>query len=98
VDRSWNELEKSGKLENGTRRKIERGSGNTELGDHALKSKSHCKMTDYKYENYRTQFLTKENKLIMPVQVREEWIKDSDPKESLIHDRLKALLRNLRNY
>jgi len=34
----------------------------------------------------------------MPVQVPEEWIKGSNPKENLIHDRLKALLENLRNY
>ncbi len=57
-----------------------------------------CKVQDFKYENYRTQFLTKENKLIMPVQIPEEWIKGSNPKENLIHDRLKALLENLRNY
>jgi len=57
-----------------------------------------CKVMDYKYENYKTQFLTKENKPIMPVQVPEEWIKGSNPKENLIHERLKALLENLRNY
>ena len=57
-----------------------------------------CKVMDYKYENYKTQFLTKENKLIMPVQVPEEWIQGSHPKENLIHDRLNALLENLRNY
>jgi len=27
-----------------------------------------CKVMDYKYENYKTQFFTKENKLIIPVQ------------------------------
>ena len=58
----------------------------------------HCKVMDYKYENYKTQFLTKENKPIMPVQIPEEWIKGSNPKENLIHERLKALLENLRNY
>ncbi len=57
-----------------------------------------CKVMDYKYENYKTQFLTEENKLIMPVQVPEEWIKGCHPKENLIHERLKALLENLRNY
>ena len=57
-----------------------------------------CKVMDYKYENYKTQFLTKENKPIMPVQIPEEWIKGSHPKENLIHERLKALLENLRNY
>ena len=28
-----------------------------------------CKVIEYKYENYRVQFFTKENKLIMPVQI-----------------------------
>jgi hypothetical protein len=57
-----------------------------------------CKVIDYKHENYKVQFLTKENKLIMPVQVPEEWIKGSSPKENLIHDRLEVLLGNLRAY
>jgi len=57
-----------------------------------------CKVIDYKHENYKVQFLTKENKLIMPVQVSEEWIKGSSPGENLIHDRLKLLLENLKNY
>lgn len=58
----------------------------------------HCKVIDYKYENYRVQFFTKENKLIMPVQIPEEWIKGSHPSENDIDDRLKALLANLANY
>ena len=58
----------------------------------------HCKVMDYKYENYRVQFFTKENKLIMPVQIPGEWIKDSHPSENRIDDRLKALLANLANY
>jgi len=58
----------------------------------------HCKVFDYKYENYRVQFFTKENRLIMPVQIPEEWIEGSNPKENSIHDRLKTLLENLRNY
>jgi hypothetical protein len=57
-----------------------------------------CKVLDYKYENYRVQFFTKENKLIMPVQVPEEWIKGSNVKENMIPNRLKALLENLKNY
>ena len=57
-----------------------------------------CKVIDYKHENYRVQFFTKENKLIMPVQIPEEWIEDSNPKENFIHDKLKTLLRNLGNY
>ncbi len=57
-----------------------------------------CKAIDYKHENFKVHFLTKENKLIMPVGVPEEWIQGSDPKENLIHERLKLLLENLRNY
>jgi hypothetical protein len=57
-----------------------------------------CKVIDYKHENYKVQFFTKENKLIMPVQVSEEWIKGSSSKENLIHDRLEVLLGNLRAY
>jgi len=57
-----------------------------------------CKVSDYKYENYKVQFFTKENKLIMPVQVSEEWIQGSNPGQNLIHDRLKILLENLKNY
>jgi hypothetical protein len=57
-----------------------------------------CKVIDYKHENYKVQFFTKENKLIMPVQISEEWIKGSSSKENLIHDRLEVLLGNLRAY
>jgi hypothetical protein len=57
-----------------------------------------CKVTDYKYKNYRVQFFTKDNKLIMPVQITEEEIKESNPKENFIPDKLKTLLRNLENY
>jgi len=57
-----------------------------------------CKVIDYKHENYKVQFLTKENKLIMPVQIPEEWIKGSHPKENVIHERLELLISNLRNY
>jgi hypothetical protein len=58
----------------------------------------HSKVMDYKYENYRVQFLTKENKLMMPVQIPEAWIKGTHPSENDIDDRLKALLANLANY
>jgi len=57
-----------------------------------------CKVIDHKYEYYRVQFFTKDNKLIMPVQITEEEIKESNPKENFIPDKLKTLLRNLENY
>ena len=57
-----------------------------------------CKVIDYKHENYRVQVFTKENKLIMPIQIPEEWAKESNPKENFIHDGLKTLLKNLENY
>ena len=56
------------------------------------------KVTDYKHENYRVQVFTKENKLIMPVQILEEWIEGTNPGENLIHDNLNTLLKNLENY
>jgi hypothetical protein len=57
-----------------------------------------CKVIDHKYKNYRVQFFTKENKLIMPIQISEDWVKESNPKENFIHDKLKTLLKNLENY
>ena len=57
-----------------------------------------CKVIDHKHENYRVQFFTKDNKLIMPVQITEEGIKESNPKENFIPDKLKTLLKNLENY
>jgi hypothetical protein len=56
-----------------------------------------CKVVDYKYKNYRVQFFAKDSKLIMPVQISEDEIKESSPKENLIPDKLKTLLRNLEN-
>jgi len=58
----------------------------------------HCKVMGYKYENYKVQFLTKENKLMMPVEIPEEWIQGCRPKENVIHERLELLISNLRNY
>ncbi|MFB3885069.1 MAG: hypothetical protein ACE144_07555 [Thermodesulfobacteriota bacterium] len=57
-----------------------------------------CKVIDCKHKSYRVQFFTKENKLIMPVQILEEWIKGTNPRENLIHDNLNTLLRNLENH
>ncbi len=57
-----------------------------------------CNIIDYKHNNYRVQVFTKENKLIMPIQIPEEWVKESNPKENFIHDNLKTLLKNLENY
>ena len=57
-----------------------------------------CKVMDYKHENFRVQVFTKENKLIMPVQIPEEWIKGTNPRENLIHDKIEILFKNLENY
>ena len=57
-----------------------------------------CKVIDYKYNSYRVQFFTKDHKLIMPVQIAEEEVKESKPKENVIPDKLKALLKNLEAY
>ena len=56
------------------------------------------KITAYKHNNYRVQLFTMENKLIMPIQIPEEWAKESNPKENFVHDKLKTLLKNLDNY
>ena len=57
-----------------------------------------CKVIDYKHNSYRVQFFTKGNKLIMPVQIAEEEIEESKPKENVIPDKLKTLLKNLESY
>jgi hypothetical protein len=57
-----------------------------------------CKVIDYKYKNYRVQFFTKDNKLIMPVQISEEEIEGTKPDENSTPDKLKLLIRNLENY
>ena len=57
-----------------------------------------CKVTDYKHGNYRVQFLKKDDKPIMPTQISEEWIKGTNLRENVIHDKLEMLLRNLENY
>ena len=57
-----------------------------------------CKVIDYKYNSYRVQIFTKDHKLIMPVQIAEEEVKESKPKENVIPDKLKTLLKNLEAY
>ena len=56
-----------------------------------------CKVIDYKHANYRVQVL-KGDRLIIAIQVTEEWVKESNPKENFVPDKLKTLLRNLENY
>lgn len=63
-----------------------------------LKGSIKCKVVDYKHQNYRVQVFSKEDKLIMPVQIPEEWVRNSNPRENFIHDRLKILLENLGKY
>jgi hypothetical protein len=63
-----------------------------------LKGSVKCKVVDYKHENFRVQFFKKDDKPIMPIQISEEWIKGTNPKENLIHDKLEILLKNLENY
>jgi hypothetical protein len=57
-----------------------------------------CKVTDFKHENYRVQFVKKDDKPIMPIQISEEWIKGTNPKGNLIDDKLETLLKNLEKY
>jgi hypothetical protein len=57
-----------------------------------------CKVIDYGRKNYQVQLFTKEDQLIMPVQISEEWIRESNPGKNFVHDKLKILLKNLENY
>ena len=57
-----------------------------------------CKGIDYKHGNYRVQFIKKDDKPIIPVQIPEEWIKGTNLGENLIHKQLEILLKNLENY
>jgi len=57
-----------------------------------------CKVIDHKHRSYRVQFFTKNDKLIMPVQIDEEEVKETKPKENTIPDKLKTLLKNLEAY
>lgn len=56
-----------------------------------------CKVIDYKRGNFRVQVL-KGDRLIMPIQVTEESLKESNPKENYISEKLRTLLKNLANY
>ena len=57
-----------------------------------------CKVIDHKHENYRVQFSKKDDKPITPIQISEEWIKGTNSRENLIHNKLEILLKNLENY
>ena len=63
-----------------------------------LKGSIKCKVTDYKHGNYRVQFFKKDDKPIMLIQISEEWIKGTNLRENVIHDKLEMLLKNLENY
>ena len=56
-----------------------------------------CKVMGYKHENYRVQVL-KGDKLAMPIQIAEGEVKEINPKENFIPDKLKILLTNLERY
>ncbi len=82
---------------NGSWWEHKRGSRNIRLAGNAFKFKIKCKVINYKHESYRVQVL-KGDKLIMPIQIAEENVKESNPKENLIPDKLKTLLTNLESY
>ena len=56
-----------------------------------------CKVIDYKREDYRVQVLKKDRPFIQ-IQVTGDWVRESNPKENFIPDKLKTLLKNLANY
>ncbi len=57
----------------------------------------HSEIISYKKGNYKVHFFSKDNKFIMPVEIAEDWIKGTNPKETIIHDMLRNVLRNLEN-
>ena len=56
-----------------------------------------CKVDNYRGEKYQVRFFTYKNELIggRGINIPEEWIKDTNPRENLIHDKLKSLLRHI---
>lgn len=56
-----------------------------------------CEVIDYKHGSYRIQVL-KGDRLVMPIQIAEEDVRESNPKENFIPDKLKTLLKNLEIY
>jgi hypothetical protein len=56
-----------------------------------------CKVTGCKHGNYRVQVL-KGDRLVMPTQIAEEWVQETNSKENFIHEKLNILLKNLENY
>jgi hypothetical protein len=45
------------------------------------------RVTEYKHENYQVQFLIKDDKPIVVIQIPEKWIKGTNSKENIIHDK-----------
>ncbi len=56
-----------------------------------------CRVIDCKHGNYRVQVL-KGDRLVMPIEVAEQWVKESKVKGSSISDSLRTLLTNLEHY
>ncbi len=56
-----------------------------------------CRVIDCKHGNYRVQVFNGD-KLVMPIQVAEEWVKGSNVQDGAIPDGLKMLLTNLERY
>jgi hypothetical protein len=54
-----------------------------------------CKVTDYKHENFRVQFFSKDGNLIMPSEIPDEWIEATNPKQNVVYDKLEFLVKNL---
>ncbi len=54
-----------------------------------------CKVTDYKKHNFRVQFFSSEDKLIMPTEIPEEWVSRTKPEENIVHYQLELLCKNL---
>jgi hypothetical protein len=60
-----------------------------------LKRNIKCKITDYKKHNFRVQFFSPEDNLIIPTEIPEEWVIGTRPNENIVYDQLELLCKNL---
>ena len=54
-----------------------------------------CKVTDFKKHDFRVQFFSSGDKLIMLTLIPEDWINGTQPNENVVHDQLELLCKNL---
>ncbi len=97
VHESYGEVTKKGGTSMGKNEKISEAQEVLDWVIMHLNLSIKCKVVDYKHGNYRVQVF-KGDRLIMPIQVSEEWVEKSNPKENSVSDNLMTLFSNLENY